>query len=44
LIEERDYTDPESLYQFLWLVVWRLPPWLVVVATAAGGAAIAFLS
>lgn len=33
-----------ALAAFLMLAMWRLPPWLVVIATAAGGAALAYLS
>lgn len=32
-----------ALAAFMMLVIWRLPPWLVVIATAAGGAALASL-
>jgi chromate transporter len=32
-----------ALAAFILLVFWRVPPWLVVLASAAGGAALAAL-
>jgi chromate transporter len=33
-----------ALAAFVMLALWKLPPWLVVIVTAAGGAGLAFLS